>query len=124
MTKCFKPDVMRKMVVFQNHIMRWMTNTRLLDHVTIEDLEEKTNLVSIEDTIKRRKLKWYGHLKRSSLPVKNIFEGLVNGRRRRGRPQRRWRDDISEWVNLPWTQINEACRDKRYWRQFCHDIFV
>ena len=33
-----------------------------------------TGLQSITKVVKKRKLSWYGHIKRSSLPVRTIFE--------------------------------------------------
>ena len=59
-----------------------------MDHVPIAQLQQATNLNPIEEAVKMRKLMWFGHVKRSSLPVKQVFEGLINnGNRGRGRPQ-------------------------------------
>ena len=49
-------------------------------------------------TVKRRKLKWYGHVKRSDGLTKVILQGTVEGSRRRGRPKKRWSDNIAEWT--------------------------
>ena len=61
-------------------------------------------------------MSWFGHFKRSEAPVKHVFEGLINGTRSRGRPQRRWRDDIEEWTQMSWTHINRAVHDRNNWR--------
>ena len=114
-TVVWKPTLIQKMVVFQNHIMRWMTNTKLNDRVSLYELERLTKLESIESAIKVRKTKWYGHFKRSNLPVKVVFEGMIEGRRGRGRPQRRWRDDLKEWTDLSWTELNTMPHDKVLW---------
>ena len=45
-------------------------------------------------TVKKRKLKWYGHVSRSSGLAKTILQGTVRGGRRRGRQKKRWEDDI------------------------------
>ena len=50
--------------------------------------------------VKRRKLKWYGHVSRSSGPAKTIFQGTVKGERRQGRHEKRWEDNIREWTGL------------------------
>ena len=71
-----------------------MCNKRLIDKTPITDLIKMTGLQSITKVVKKRKLSWYGHSKRSSLPVRTIFEGMVPGKRGRGRPKKRWRDDI------------------------------
>ena len=46
------------------------------------------------DPKKRRKLKWYGHVSRSSGLAKTILQGAVKGRRRQGRQKKRWGDNI------------------------------
>ena len=39
--------------------------------------------------VKRRKLKWYGHVSRSSGLAKTILQGTVKGGRRHGRQKKR-----------------------------------
>ena len=56
-----------KIEVFQNHIMRFMTNHKLTDHIKIETLREITKLIPIMAVIKRRALKLFGHIKRSNV---------------------------------------------------------
>ena len=42
--------------------------------------------------IKRRRLKWYGHVSHSSGLVKTILQGTVKGGRRLGRQRKSWKD--------------------------------
>ena len=49
-------------------------------------------------TVKRRKLKWYGHVSRSLGPDKTILRGTVKGGRRQGRQRKRWEDKIRPGV--------------------------
>ena len=100
-TVAWKPRLLQKLAIFQNHIMRFMTNHLLSDRVPIAQLQQATNLNPIEEAVKMRKLMWFGHVKRSSLPVKQVFEGLINnGNIGRGRPQCRWRDVIKDWLQM------------------------
>ena len=46
--------------------------------------------------VKRRKLRWYGHVSRSSGLAKTILHGTVNGGKRQGRQRKRWEDNIRE----------------------------
>ena len=104
--------------VFQNKIMRMMTGVKLSDRITIKSLRERTKLASIETEIKKRKIRLFGHLKRQkSGVVKICIEGMVNGKRKQGRPQRRWRDDIKQWINRSWTDINAMTKDRKKWRE-------
>ena len=73
------------------------------NHVTNEDFCAKIqqaigaqeNLLNITT---RRKLKWYGHVSRSSSLSKTIFQGKVKGggerERRQARQKKRWDENI------------------------------
>ena len=56
-------------------------------------------------TVKKRKLRWYGHKTRSTGLAKMILQGTVQGGRRRGRQKKRWEDNVTEWTGL---QLGEA----------------
>ena len=58
-------------------------------------------------TVRHRKLKWYGHVTRSSGLSKTILQGTVPGGRKRGRQKKRWEDNIKEWIGL---QLNDTLR--------------
>ena len=112
---------LQKLVVFQNHMMRFMTNKRLSDHTRIEDLLRTTKLTPITSTIKSMALKLYGHTKRSTQGVSKIcLEGMIEGRRSRGRQPKRWRDNISHWTGRNLMSLNTTVKDRNLWRQLAH----
>ena len=115
-TIAWKPRLQQKATVFQNHLMRWMCGKRLINKIRITELRRMTGMKPIMTTIKARKLQWYGHVKRSGLPVRTAVEGLIQGKRSRGRPRHRWRDDISDWTAMNWNDLNQATRDRDTWR--------
>ena len=89
------------------------------DHMTNEEVRARIGraIGSYEDlltTVKRRKLKWYGHVTRSSGLAKTILQGTVQRGRRRGRQRKRWEDSIKEWTGLEWNiwkaENSEECR--------------
>ena len=110
-TITWKPQLIHHITVFQNHLMRFMCNKRLIDKIPITDLIEVTGLQSVKEVVKKRKLSWYGHIKRSSLPVRTTIEGMVPGKRGRGRPRRRWCDDIYEWTEKTLLELNLLVND-------------
>ena len=59
------------------------------DHVTNEEVRAKiqqaVELHEYLTTVKRHKLKWYGHVFRSSGLAKTILQGTEKGGRRQGR---------------------------------------
>ena len=107
--------------VFQNHIMRFMTNHRLLDHIPIEKLRKATKLIPITSIIKSKVLKLYGHIKRSQSGLSKItLEGMVEGKRSRGRQPKRWRDNVCEWSGHTINRLNIMTQDRDLWKKISH----
>ena len=57
-------------------------------------------------------------MKRSDLPVHTTIEGLIDGKRRRGRA-RRWIVDICDWRDISWEDVNKNVNDPLAWRKIC-----
>ena len=92
------------------------------DHITNEEVKARIGnaIGPYEDlltTAKRRKLKWYGHVTRSSGLAKTILQGTVQGGRRRGRQRKRWEDNIKEWTGLQWSIILQKAENREEWRK-------
>ena len=72
---------------------------------------------SILDRIQRRQLKWYGHLLRmeDSRWPKKIYQWTEHGRRRRGRPQLSWWNQVTDFMKS--RDMEEDMAEDRYlWR--------
>ncbi len=67
-------------------------------------------------TVKHRKLKWYGHVTRSSGLAKTILQGTVRGGRKRGRQKKRW-EDIKEWTGLELSDTLRKAESREEWRE-------
>ena len=67
--------------------------------------------------VKRRKLKWYGHVTRSDGLTKVILQGTVEGSRRRGRPKKRWSDNIAEWTGKSFAETQAMAHNRQEWRE-------
>ena len=75
------------------------------DHITNDAIRDTIRQAigpydDILTTVKKRKLKWYGHVSRSSGLAKTILQGTVQGGRRRGRQKKRWENNIAERIGL------------------------
>ena len=116
-TITWKPQLVHHIAVFENHIMRFMCGKRLIDNTSIADLLRTTGLQPIMQLVRKRKLSWYGRVKRSSLPVKVAVGGMVPRKRSRGRPKRRWCDDIYEWTGKRTNDLNILVKDRRKWKE-------
>ena len=89
----------------KNSCYRRLLNISYKDHVTNEEVRKRIqNAIGVHDEIltmvKKRKLRWYGHISRSSGMAKTILQGTVKGARRRGRQKKRWEDNIKEWTGM------------------------
>ena len=73
--------------------MRICTNKGKIDRIPIDTLLMMTRLTPVSTLVKYKKLAWFGHLKRSDLPVRAVYEGMISCKRHRGRPIRQWRSD-------------------------------
>ena len=68
-------------------------------------------------TIKSKALKLFGHIKRSEIGLSQIcLEGIVEGKRSKGRPKNRWRDNISTWTQLDLAELNVTSKDLERWK--------
>ena len=68
-------------------------------------------------TVKKCKLKWFGHVSRSSGLAKTNLQGTVQGGRTRGRQKERWENNISEWTGLKFCNAVREAENKIKWRE-------
>ncbi len=66
-----------------------------------------------------RKVKFAGHVMRGSSGkvTSLILEGLIEGKRDRGRQRRTWSDDLKEWLNINrFVDIKRKAEERSVWR--------
>ena len=110
-------DIERRMQALEMRCFRKLLGISYRDHITNEEVKARIGnaIGPYEDlltTVKRRKLKWYGHVTRSSGLTKT-----VQGGRRRGRQRKRWEDNIKEWTGLPWNITLRKTENREEWRK-------
>ena len=69
-----------------------------LDHVRNETVIERLKIEKVTVRIRRARLRWYGHIERRGgdhVGLRTLHMALP-GNRKRGRPRRRWSDNINE----------------------------
>ena len=103
-------------------MMRFITGHKLIDKIKISTLRNITSLPARFDKIKSRCLKLFVHVKRSTVGLAKIcFEGTFEGKRSRGRPRMRWRNNILLWSNIEnWSNINKIVPDWKKLREISH----
>ena len=115
-------DIERRIQALEMTCFRKLLGNSYRDHITNEEVKSRIGnaIGPYEDlltTVKRRKLKWFGHVTRSSGLAKTILQGTVQGGRRRGRQRKRWEDNIKEWTGLEWNIMLRKAENREEWRK-------
>jgi len=80
----------------------------------LEDMKPKR---SLEATILRLKLRYFGHVMRAKTSLEwDIMLGNVEGHRMQRKPRMQWLDSIKETTGLRLENLKEAVQDRKKWR--------
>ena len=121
-------EIERRIQAFEMRCYRSLLNISYKDHVTNEEVRNRIqNAIGVHDDlltiVKKRKLRWYGHISRSSGVAKTVLQGTVKRARKRGRQEKRWEDNIKEWTgNGVWRFPEGSGRQGRVERYCCNVI--
>ncbi|KAI8488077.1 hypothetical protein Bbelb_341950 [Branchiostoma belcheri] len=117
-------ELQRRILAVEMRCYRILLNVTYKDHVTntevrniIKQATGRKHLEDLPSIIKRRKLKWYGHVTRSKCLSKVILQGTVPGKRKRGRQRKKWDDNVKEWSGLPLASAQALAHDREGWRK-------
>ena len=114
-------ELQRRILSTEYRCYRKNLGIRYTDHITNEEIRRRIQqAIGPHDTlltiVRKRKLKWYGHVSRSTGLAKTILQGTVRGGRRRGGQRKRWEDNIKEWTGLTFAESQRAVEDRNRWR--------
>ena len=75
-------------------IQMWMCGVTMRDKIRNEHIRGTTRVVQACKKITEKRLKWYGHVRRMKEEhlVRRMLDVDIPGKRRRGRPNQRWKD--------------------------------
>ena len=100
-------ELEKRTQAFEMRCYRRLLNISYKDHVTNEEVRRKIQAAIGEydellTLVKKRKLRWFGHVSRSSGLAKTILQGTVEGKRKKQADRRRGGKTISksgqEWT--------------------------
>ena len=88
-------------------------NTTIRDQTKAEDIKTK---------IERNQLRWFGHVNRmnDNRIARSVYNAKTQGKRPRGRPRRKWEEDIKEALkkrNLSFLEGSRKCQNRKDWRK-------
>ena len=116
----------KKINAFEMKVFRRLLNISWRDYITndevrgrLADLLPEDNLLT---TIKKRKLRWYGHVTRSEGLSKTFLQGTVPGTRGQGRPKKSWTDNVTEWTNMSMRDTLKTANNRDEWKNIIRNI--
>ena len=125
-----KKELEKKIIATENKWLRRILRIGYKEHITNEEVRERTLQPSIMEVIRKRRMKWTGHILRMEeiRNPKRIFNYKPEGRRSKGRPKRRWVDGLEEDLHMAGLNLNgktdgrhrmtleEIAKDRELWR--------
>ena len=97
------------------HILRISWTQKRTNRSILEELGITENWLL--KTIKNKKLTYFGHIKRHQSLERTIFEGKMPNNRGRGRPKRRWSDDIEGDLDTDLTTAGRMAEERDLYRR-------
>ena len=115
-------DTERRIQALEMRCFRRLLGISYKDHISNEEVRNRIIQTNgpYEDLLtitKKRKLRWYGHVTRSTGLAKTILQGTVRGGRRQGRQKKRWEDNIAEWTGLKLSNTVRLADNRHEWRE-------
>ena len=96
--------------------LRRMSNVLWKDRVTNEEVLRRLGTKrKLLEKIKKRKCRYYGHIKRKNNILTTAVEGKVEGKRPRGRPRNTWFKDIKVWTDQTAHECTKNAADRHLW---------
>ena len=107
----------RKIRTAQRKMERKMLNIKQTDRIKNSDIRKKTKVIDIVKYVTKAKASWAGHVARlqDNRWTRRTTEWTPRqGKRARGRPPGRWRDDLEQHFGKTWTR---TAQERAKWKR-------
>ena len=107
----------KKMDVAEMKMLRWACGHTRLDRIENSKIREKMRVTEVHRKIQEKRLRWYGHMLRREKDhvTRKTLDMVVEGKRKSGRPRRRWMDCVKEDLMEKRLRERDAA-DRQRWR--------
>ena len=114
-------EIERRIQALEVRCCRRLLNISYKDHMTNEEVCNRIqSAIGVQydllTMVKKRKLRWYDHISRSSGMAKKILQSTEKGAIRRGRQKKRWEDNIKKWTGMEFRDTLRTAEDKEGWK--------
>ena len=122
-SECWKmtKETCKKLDTFQTKCLRRIRRILWPEKIKNEDLHKSCNMEPISACVKRRRLRWLGHVLR--LPNNSLARMALRwtpqGKRKRGRPKITWRRSVEAEprdAGPTWETASKQAKDRQKWR--------
>ena len=110
----------KKLEVAEMRMLRWMCGVMKLNKIRNERIRGTTKVGEITKKLHERRLMWCGHVMRREEHYVGrrvtVMKVGLQGRRKRGRPKRRWLDKVTDEIKEKGLSADEVY-DRATWRR-------
>ena len=114
-------ELEKRTQAFEMRCYRKLLNIPYKDHVTNEEVRRKIQTANGENDelltlVKKRKLRWFGHVSGSSGLAKTILQGTVKGKKEKRRAEEEWEDNTKEWTGMNFASSTRTAVNRTRWK--------
>ena len=113
----------KKSNAFQQPCLRRVLDITYCDHITNEEILQRSGMKRLQDVVKEHRLRLAGHILRlhdHRHPKIAMTWTPQKGKRKQGRPVKTWRRTFQEdlkFINIKWDDMDTAANDRQTWRK-------
>ena len=97
-------------------MLRFSLGVTRRNRIRNEEVRRRLKVERLSDKLREARLRWFGHvMRREETYVEERVMEIVVGKRKRGRPRRRWKDCVKEVMAVVGVTEKDA-EDRRWWR--------
>ena len=94
-TWAMKVDILNRLQRNDRAMIRWICNVRAKDEVSSDSLLTKLGIQDLDVVLRTSRMRWFGHVERSTGWIAEVRKLNVVAQKRSGRPRKSW-DEVLE----------------------------